>query len=141
MKRYKVNWKFILITIVGGGIGLFLLVFLVQSDKELKILFVGNSITKHGPRPSIGWTGNYGMAATSMENDYVYKSILYIKKDQKVNSYLAINVSGWERDFLYDKEKYLEAKNFKADIIIIRLGENINQQYAKEMDFKKIYLN
>ena len=32
--------------------------------KGPRILFVGNSITLHGPRPEIGWTDNRGMAAT-----------------------------------------------------------------------------
>ena len=41
------------------------------SKKGPRVLFVGNSITLHGPRPQIGWTNNWGMAASSRDRDYV----------------------------------------------------------------------
>src|SRR6478736_813612 len=37
-----------------------------------RILFLGNSITLHGPSPSIGWTGNWGMAASTESRDYAH---------------------------------------------------------------------
>ena len=40
--------------------------------KGPRVLFVGNSITLHGPRPQIGWTNNWGMAATARDRDYVH---------------------------------------------------------------------
>ena len=37
-----------------------------------RVLFLGNSITLHGPAPAIGWTGNWGMAASAERLDYVH---------------------------------------------------------------------
>jgi hypothetical protein len=37
-----------------------------------RILFLGNSITMHGAKPSIGWSNNCGMAASALDKDYVH---------------------------------------------------------------------
>ena len=36
-----------------------------------RVLFIGNSITRHEPAPDIGWYGSWGMAA-SVKNDYAH---------------------------------------------------------------------
>lgn len=37
------------------------------------IVFVGNSLTRHPPLASIGWTGDWGMAASSQDKDFVHR--------------------------------------------------------------------
>ena len=51
-------------------------VFLYPNEKaKIKILFMGNSITKHAKKPEIGWNNDCGMAASSVENDYVHQIV------------------------------------------------------------------
>ena len=47
---------------------------------KLKVLFVGNSITRHMPLPSIGWTGDWGMAASCEEKDYVHQTVRLLEE-------------------------------------------------------------
>ena len=54
------------------------------AKKGPRVLFVGNSITLHGPRPQIGWTNNWGMAASARDKDYVHllqKKIAAVRPD------------------------------------------------------------
>ena len=37
-----------------------------------KVMFFGNSITRHEPNASLGWYGDWGMAASSKEKDFVH---------------------------------------------------------------------
>ena len=46
------------------------LVGCASSGTSSKLLVMGNSITSHGPDPSIGWYGSWGMAAASEETDF-----------------------------------------------------------------------
>lgn len=51
-----------------------------QAVYDFRILFWGASTTKHAPASNIGWYGNWGMAASSEENDYVHKLVSYIEE-------------------------------------------------------------
>ena len=104
--------------------------FMGDKNAPLKILVVGNSITRHGPKPEIGWDRDWGMAASAPEKDYVH--LLYTKLCAAgVEPYMMIRqASGWEVGILDEKvlDKFAEERAFDADIVVYRLGENVKKE-------------
>lgn len=93
-----------------------------------KILFVGNSITKHGPKADIDWHGNWGMAATSEEKDYVHVVTKALAvKHGATPTIMVKNVADFERAHVgYDiAGKFTDAAAFRADLIVLCIGENV----------------
>jgi hypothetical protein len=93
-----------------------------------KILFVGNSITSHGPKADIDWHGNWGMAATSLDKDYVHVVTKALATKQGATPVIMVkNVADFERAHVgYDiVGKYADAAAFKADLVILCIGENV----------------
>lgn len=93
-----------------------------------KVLFLGNSITKHGPKADIDWSGNWGMAASSEAKDYVHVfTALLTQKQGSAPEILVKNIADFERARQgYDFAKKLkEAIDFQADLIVLAIGENV----------------
>jgi lysophospholipase L1-like esterase len=93
-----------------------------------KILFLGNSITLHGPAPKIGWEGNWGMAATSQEKDFVHLLTAKIAKEAGGKPEVKIkNIADFERQpGTYDVPAGLKDElAFQPDLIVIAIGENV----------------
>ena len=104
--------------------------YMGDKPAPLKILVVGNSITRHGPKPDIGWERDWGMAASAPEKDYVH--LLYAKlRAAGVSPFMMIRqASGWEIGYLNEGilDKFAEERAFDADIVIYRLGENVKKE-------------
>lgn len=93
-----------------------------------KVLYLGNSITLHGPAPAIGWTGNWGMAASTEDKDYVHLLTAELAKATGRKPEIKVrNIADFERGFTdLDIEKtYKEELDFHADIVILAIGENV----------------
>lgn len=114
--------------------------FYSADSADLKILFLGNSITRHGRAEDLGWFGDWGMAASSKQNDYVHRFVGRLGEDGNRVSYCVANLSEWERtrDMSLLKTKYDAARAFNADIVIVRLGENARLAEFLE-EFKPCY--
>ena len=112
----------------------------------LRVLIVGNSITRCQAQPHIGWYDDWGMAASAKEKDYVH--ILMSKfraKYGKVRFCVAQLVEEVERNYkdidaALASAKFDELKNFQADIVIFRLSENVRTtNEAEQVAFKAAY--
>ena len=98
--------------------------------KDIKVMFVGNSITLHGILPSIGWNNEWGMAASSKENDYVHIIEKKVKEKHPDAAFCICQVAEWERKFDEGEATfplYESAKDFAADIVVFRFIENCPQ--------------
>lgn len=107
----------------------------VQASAQTKVLFLGNSITKHGPKKDIDWSGNWGMAATSEANDYVHLVTKALtEKAGAAPEVMVKNIADFERAYAgYDiAAKLKDAIEFKADLIILAIGENVPALRAAE---------
>jgi hypothetical protein len=101
-----------------------------------RVLILGNSITKHSPKPEVGWVGDWGMAASSQEKDYVHILKHEFKKYSPESIVEIRTISEFERRFWeYDFSKLDSLTNFKPDILIINLGENVNEDLAVDYNF------
>jgi len=108
--------------------------FSVAENQGVRILFVGNSVTRHAPKPKIGWLNDCGMAASSIDRDYVH---LLEKKVQAIcpdAAFAILQVSGFEKHFdTFDvARKYTKAAAFRPDVVIIFLGANMPRGYEKD---------
>jgi len=109
---------------------------------NLKVLFVGNSITLHGFRPEIGWIGRFGMAASCEENDYVHLCMREMSRKNASISFGISQMAEWECNYKNGEAMlpdYERARNFNADVIIMRLVENCPAKDFDKVAFKREY--
>ena len=108
-----------------------------------RVLFVGNSITRHGVKASVGWLNDWGMAASAKEKDYVHLVMKEVKQKDSDAVFCICQTSFWERAYADGESVYpmlAPAREFAADVIILRLGENCPLEGFDKHIFKKEYL-
>ncbi len=103
------------------------------TKKGPRVLFIGNSITLHGPRPEIGWTNNWGMAASAREKDYVHLLERKIRAARPDAQCCLLQVADtFERSFYkrdWSRAPFDWAKEFKPDVIVLFFGANVPGAY------------
>jgi hypothetical protein len=115
-----------------------------KEGNGLRVMFVGNSITRHGVLPDIGWHWDWGMAASAKEKDYVHLLIKKINETNPDAAYCICQVSEWEQGYKNGSEfleLYKEERDFQADLIIFRMIENCPWKDFDSDVFYKEYQN
>ncbi|WP_154855176.1 SGNH/GDSL hydrolase family protein [Cyclobacterium xiamenense] len=103
-----------------------------------RILVIGNSITYHPPEPAIGWNADWGMAASSPERDYFSRLKDSLQLHMPDLEMIRENVFPFERSFAsLDQSQYQELREFDADLLVIRLGENVSPSALREWNFSE----
>lgn len=101
--------------------------------KMHSVVILGNSITYHSPSEKVSWKGNWGMAASVQDSDFVHILTRKIKGDVRFK-----NISEFERGYqTYDLSKLDSFRN--TDILILKIGENVNGKTAADSGFIGYY--
>lgn len=109
-----------------------------------RMFVLGNSITAISPVPEIGWTGNWGMAASSADKDY-----LHILTGQLKNRYTDVQVkpiagssferTWWTYDLPSSLDEHLPFDGNGPDLVIVRIGENMDDTQVEPQNLEGYY--
>ena len=92
----------------------------------------------HSPRPEVGWFGDWGMAASAADSDFVHRIIYSLKLNDLNYNTSFVNIANFERSFYsYDLNNLDSLKD--SDIVIIKIGENVVEKTAIDSNFIKHY--
>lgn len=110
-------------------------------DADIKIAFVGNSITRHAPSRELGWYGDWGMAASAREKDYVHLVLAGMREKGFRVSACVCNASRWEMNYGEGlaPDYYGAVSEYGPDYLILRLVENCPVENFCEKRFERAY--
>lgn len=109
-----------------------------KDSSKKKTLFIGNSITLHGQCEY--WWGDWGMAASEKDKDYVHAFAGMISRDHNIDV-MAVNFSQWETMWYDRSETFSLLRDYlytDMDMIVIQLGENVTEYETLENDFDEL---
>ncbi|WP_420147475.1 SGNH/GDSL hydrolase family protein, partial [Spirosoma sp.] len=105
-----------------------------------RMLIIGNSIMSHGPAPELGWYNHNGMAASAPEKDFVHLLTGYFQQIYPAMTMRLQAGTGLEQKFgtpNYSVDEFNRAmQEFKPDLIIVRLGENVDDGQVLNRNFE-----
>ena len=105
---------------------------------EFKVLIYGNSIALHGPKPGIGWTNDWGMAASAPEKDFAHLVVAGLEtKLGKKADFRIRNLAVLERNFTTNIATVAEISAdvaWKPDYVVVAIGENSPNIHKSNVD-------
>lgn len=89
------------------------------------ILVLGNSIALHPPRAEVGWTGNWGMAASNVNNDFAHLLQTLLTQKKQIPKLDVLNLSVVEKQYRQYVPSLLRQIKPGADLVVVVLGDNV----------------
>jgi len=109
-----------------------------NKNKIKTVLILGNSITVHPPKPEFGWVGNWGMAASVKDSDFVHRLIRDIHQIDPTIRVKFNNIADFEKNF--DNYSLSDLDPFKnPDMLILKIAENVDDTKALKDNFMNYY--
>jgi alpha-galactosidase len=97
------------------------------ATEPLSVVALGNSLTLHGPAPAIGWHGNWGMAASSEQRDYVARLGQLLRDAQAAE----VRLARWSFGALELQpdtaglDEAMRASTRASQLFVVELGDNV----------------
>lgn len=105
--------------------------------KYRRVLIIGNSILINQPIPSQGWAGNWGMAASAADRDFASLLHQHLKTLHNTVEIKRLNAAVFENQFWrFDLAAWQEFRSYQPDLIILRIGDNVEDQRAAVEGFR-----
>lgn len=105
-----------------------------------RMLVIGNSIMSHAPAPDLGWFNNNGMAASAPEKDFVHLLTGRLRVLYPAMTVTLQSGGNFEREFgtaSYSFSEFNESlQQVQPDLILVRLGENIDDSQVPRRGFE-----
>ena len=106
---------------------------------EFNYFAIGNSITRHGVC-DYWWNDDGGMAASTVEKDYVHRIISHLEEEYDEVNAFSYNFSRWEKtteraETLKYLNPYLDPE---LDLVTVQLSENAANLETFEEDFDEL---
>jgi len=109
-----------------------------NADKVKTVVILGNSLVRVPPVPEIGWYGDWGMAASVRDSDFVHLLIRDIHQKNPSVEVKFTTIADFERGFdTYPLSNLDSLRN--PDMLILKIGENVNDKKALEDNFISYY--
>lgn len=103
-------------------------------QKVKKIVVLGNSIVQYGPDQSIGWKGNWGLAASRKENDFIHLLMQNLQAKRNDVEVRFKNIADFESTYLTYSLSTLDSLR-DADMVIIKIAENVKSSQPSYRQF------
>lgn len=102
----------------------------LQSPVRPRLLVIGNSLALHGAWPALGWDGNWGMAASSEQNDFSHILAGLMGADLEVRSIAPLEREAGSLPTWLPNAQANAGRT--ADVLVIKAGDNVVDPVAFE---------